>query len=263
MGTLTLAAVMPRPDRSIGPVRAGEVHLWVVPLDTPIEAARQLLDSAELARAFGYREPAHGARFAAGRAGLRRLVASYLGADPASLCFRLGRAGKPAVAVHVPAGDHAVGHSCDLVPGFEFSLARTEGLALVAVSAAAVGADIERIRPRPGLADLVATRFPPREAACIGSGCIGSGFRPPAGPGDHALRGFYRHWTAREAYLKAIGCGLSGLRRVEVSCSPRPAVGADGVLADGWQLTFPAVAPAPAAAVVARDPVTRCEWLRA
>ena len=44
MGTLTLAAVMPRPDRSIGPVRAGEVHLWVVPLDTPIEAARQLGD---------------------------------------------------------------------------------------------------------------------------------------------------------------------------------------------------------------------------
>ncbi len=142
------------------------------------------------------------------------------------------------------------------MPGVEFSLSRTENVALIAVSAAAVGADIERVTPRPGLADLISARFPPREAACLAGGCS-----LPARPGDPALRGFYRHWTAREAYLKAIGCGLAGLRRVEVTCCPRPEVRIVGVRADGWQLSFPAVSSAHAAAVVARHPVTRCCWL--
>ncbi len=171
MGSLTLAAARPWSGRSIGAVRAGEVHLWVVPLDVPFDAGRQFLDSGERARAAGYLQPAHGARFAASRARLRRLVASYLGADPASLCFVPGPAGKPAVAVHDPAGDHAGGHRCDLVPGFEFSLTRTEDLALIGVSAGAIGVDIERIRVRPGLADLVAARYRPREADCIAAGC--------------------------------------------------------------------------------------------
>jgi 4'-phosphopantetheinyl transferase len=252
MRPLTLAAARPSSGRPNGRIHAGEVHLWLVPLDVPIDTTGQFLDSGELRRAAGYREAAAGARFAASRAALRRLVGSYLDADPASLCFRPGPTGKPAAAVHIPAGDDATGDSCDPVPGFEFSLARTEDLALIAISAAAIGTDIERIRPRPGLADLVANRFPRREAACIAAGC-----RLPAGPSDRALRGFYRHWTAREAYLKAIGCGLAGLGRVEVSCGPRTVVMAGGVLADGWRLSFPAVSPAHAAAVAASDPVTR------
>ena len=258
MGPLPLAAARPSSGKSIGPLRAGEVHLWVLPLDIPTDAACHLLDSGELARATGYRRQACRARFAASRAGLRRLVAGYLDADPAALCFVPGRAGKPAVAVPDPAGQYAAGSGRDLVPAFEFSLSRTGDLALIAVSTAAIGADIERIAPRPGLADLVAARFPPREADCIAAGC-----GLPAGPEDRALRSFYRHWTAREAYLKATGSGLAGLRRLEVSCRPRPIVRAVGTLAGDWQLSFLAVAPAHVAAVVARDPVTRYEWLPA
>lgn len=256
MGPLTLAAPRPWSGRFIGPVDADGVHVWVLPLHGPIEDARPFLNTAELARAAGYRQPAHGARFAASRAGLRRLLAGYLEVDPASLCFVSGRTGKPAVAIHDGAGDRASGCGCHRVPGFEFSLARTDDLALVAVSAGAVGADIERITPRPGLADLVATRFTAREADCIAAGCSLAG-----GPHDRALRGFYRHWTAKEAYLKAIGSGLAGLRRLEVLGCPYPVVRASGTPADGWRLSFPAVSPGHAAAVVARDPVTRFEWL--
>ena len=271
MGPLTVAAAKAWSGSSAGPVPAGGVHLWMVPVDAPIGDSRLLLDAAELARVAGYRRPADGARFAASRAGLRRLLASYLDADPARLRFRPDRTGRPAVAIYGPAGDRAAddARDCDarsgdqeaddgfeLVPGVEFSLSRTENVALIAVSAAAVGADIERVRSRPGLADLVAARFAPREAACLAGGCS-----LPARPGDPALRGFYRHWTAREAYLKAIGCGLAGLRRVEVTCCPRPEVRIGGVPADGWQLSFPAVSSAHTAAVVARHPVTRCCWL--
>ncbi len=262
MGPLTLAAASTWSGRSIGPVPAGEVHLWVMPLDIPMDVARQYLDSGELARAAGYRRPVHGARFAASRAGLRRLVAGYFDADPASLCFVPRRNGKPAAAVHDRAGGHATG-GCELLPGFEFSLSRTDDLALVAVSTAAVGADIERIGPRPGLADLVAARFAPGETDCIAAGCGLPAW--PAGqpqPEDRALRGFYRHWTAKEAFLKATGCGLAGLRRLEVSCRPRPFVRVGDAVDDGWLLSFPVVSPAHAAAVVGRHPVTRCEWLR-
>ena len=284
---MTIAAAKAWSGGSTGPVPAGAVHLWMVPLDVPVGDSRPFLDAADLARAAGDRRPADGIRFAASRAGLRRLMSGYLDADPASLRFRPDPTGRPAVAVHAAASDHAPGDArgcdardrecrdghardCDarsgdqatddgfeLVPGVEFSLSRTEGVALIAVSAAAVGADIERVTPRTGLADLVAARFPAREAACLADGCS-----LPAGLGDPALRGFYRHWTAREAYLKAIGCGLAGLRRIEVTCRPRPEVRFGGALADGWQLSFPAVPAAYAAAIVARHPVTRCCWLR-
>lgn len=271
MEPLTVAVAKAWSGRSTGPVPAGGVHLWVVPLDVPIGDSRPFLDAAELARLAGYRRPADGARFAASRAGLRRLMAGYLDADPASLHFRPDTTGRPAVAVHAPAGDHAPSQAracdarsgdrgtdddCDLAPEVEFSLARTADLAVIAVSAAVVGADIERLTQRPGLADLVAARFPPREAACLAGGC---GLPAPAG--DPALHGFYRHWTAREAYVKAIGCGLAALRRVEVTCWPRPEIRFGGVLADRWQLSYPAVSPAHVAAVVACQPITRCCWL--
>ncbi len=99
MGPLTIAAAKAWSGSSTGPVPAGGVHLWMVPLDVPISDSRPLLDAADLARAAGYRRPADGARFAASRAGLRRLIASYLDADPVSLRFRPDRTGRPAVTV--------------------------------------------------------------------------------------------------------------------------------------------------------------------
>jgi 4'-phosphopantetheinyl transferase len=271
MGSVTTTAAKDWSSGSTGPVPAGQVHLWMVPLESSVADSRPFLDAGEVVRAAGYRRPADGARFAASRAGLRRLVAGYLDADPASLYFRLGVTGRPVAAVHARAGDHLAGDArdCDprcaeqgtgdgrnLVTGAEFSLARTENLALIAVSAAPVGVDIERITPRPGLADLVAARFPAHETACLAGGCS-----MPVRQGERQLSGFYRHWTAREAYLKAIGCGLAGLRQVELTCWPRPQIRFGGMLADSWQLSFPAVAPEHSAAVVAHGPVSWCRWL--
>src|SRR5258708_11245262 len=103
MEPLTVAAAKAWSGRSTGPVTAGGVHLWVVPLDVPIGDSRPFLDAAELARLAGYRRPADGARFAASRAGLRRVMARYLEADPAPLHFRPGTTRRPALAVPAPA----------------------------------------------------------------------------------------------------------------------------------------------------------------
>ena len=115
------------------------------------------------------------------------------------------------------------------------------------MSRTAVGADIEVVRPRSGLADLIASRFTAAEADCIKAGCGGS-----------PERGFYRHWTAKEAYLKATGRGLAGLRATELACGPPDAIRVDGSPADGWTLSLPEAEPDCAAAIVGGGPVTQC-----
>jgi 4'-phosphopantetheinyl transferase len=132
-------------------------------------------------------------------------------------------------------------------PGLEFSLARTAGLALIAVSLKPVGADIEEVRAHPGLADMTAARFGSAEAACIEGGCAGT-----------ALTSFYRHWTAKEAYLKAIGIGLAGLAHAAFDCSPGPAIRFRGTPVSGVRLCLPDVSPGIAAAIVSSGPVAGC-----
>jgi 4'-phosphopantetheinyl transferase len=118
----------------------------------------------------------------------------------------------------------------------------------VAVSAGPVGTDVEAIAARDGLADLAAARFGPAEAACVASGgCTGS-----------ALRSFYRHWTAREAWLKAVGIGLTALRDTEFDCRNDLAIRFRGTArtAPDLRLQLLDISPAHAAAVAAAGPVT-------
>jgi 4'-phosphopantetheinyl transferase len=199
----------------------------------PPDVSRQTLGPAELARSSSYLSPRDGARFAASRAWLRVVLSRYLGAEPGLLHFATSSGGRPALA-----GEHA-----GLV---QFSLSRSADRALVAVSRSPLGADIELVGPRVGLADLIACRFGEAEARCIAGGCGGS-----------PLRGFYRHWTVKEAYLKATGRGLPGLRGTELICGARPAILASGRRVS-WTLSVLDVAPDCAAAVVGCGPVTWC-----
>lgn len=209
------------------------LHAWYVDLDAPGAAAAATLDSAERARAASYLRPQDGLRFAASRAALRLVLAGYLDAAPADLQYRIGPRGRPHVA-----GDEVW-----------FSLARSDGVALIAVSRMPVGADVERVQPRPGLTDLAAARFTPREAAGIAAGCCGP-----------ALQSFYRHWTVKEAYLKAVGLGVPGLRDVELACSARPTLYLARRPVDGWSLSAVNAPAGYVAAIVGRMPVT--SWQR-
>ena len=228
------SAVNVRPGRQPARLSRGEVHAWVVDLDSQATCSLQSLNAAERDRAGRYLSPRDGARFAASRAALRAILGSYLSVSPVGLRFGTRPGGRPVLAAPGPAG-------------LEFSLARTAGLALVAVSLGAVGADIEEIRPHPGLAELAAARFGSAEEACIAGGCAGT-----------ALTSFYRHWTAKEAYLKAVGIGLAGLAHIAVDCSPRPAIRFRGSPVSGLRLCLPDVSPGIAAAIVSGGPVTGC-----
>jgi 4'-phosphopantetheinyl transferase len=210
------------------------VHAWLIDLDAPGAAAAVPLDAAERARAASFLRPRDGARFAASRAALRAVLARYLGGEPEDLDFRVGPHGQPRLAANE----------------VQFSLARSGGLALVAVSSEPVGADLERVEARPGLADVAGARFPRREGERIAAGCCGL-----------PVLSFYRHWTAKEAFLKATGCGLAGLRDTELVCGGRLAIWFAGRPADGWSLSVARPTSGYAAAIVARASLLSWRWL--
>jgi 4'-phosphopantetheinyl transferase len=252
MQAATEDAIVAVRERAVS-IGEGTLGAWLVDLDAPGVAGAAVLDAAERARAASFVRQQDGTRFAASRAALRVILARYLGTEPGDLEFQLGPRGQPRVAG----------------AGVRFSLARSEGLALIAVSREPVGVDLERIRPRRGLADLAASRFPAREAARIAGGCCG----PPT-------VSFYRHWTAKEAYLKAAGLGLAGLRTVEVLCGARPASCVAGravtgcslstvsataayatAIVTGCSLSAVSAAAAYATAMVGQTPATNWRWL--
>jgi 4'-phosphopantetheinyl transferase len=212
----------------------GALHAWLVDLDAPGAATAATLDAAERARATSFVRPRDGARFAASHAALRLVLARYLGGEPAELELGTGPHGQPRLAAD----------------GVRFSLARSGGLALIAVSDGPVGADLERVAARPGLADVAAARFAAREAACIGAGCCGS-----------PVRSFYRHWTAKEAYLKATGLGLAGLRHTELVCGARPVMWFAGKPVEDWRLSVAGVGSGYLASIIAEPPVPSWRWL--
>lgn len=208
----------------IGP---GEVHAWLIDLDAP-GAGPGVLDAAERDRAASYLRMLDGARFAGSRAAARWILSRYLGCAAERLQFRADSRGRPQLAGH----------------RLHFSLTRSDALALLAVATSPIGADLELVRPLAALTDLVAARFGAAETACIAAGCWGS-----------PVRGFYRHWTAKEAYLKAVGCGLAGLRDAELVCGQAPVIRFRGAAQPGWQLTLADPAAGYVAAIAATAPV--------
>lgn len=80
----------------------------------------------------------------------------------------------------------------------DFSISHSGSIVWVALcNCAAVGIDVEKIRPLPDAAELTSQLHPQEREALL---CL-----PPA-----ALEtAFYRCWTRKEAVLKAVGMGLS------------------------------------------------------
>lgn len=161
----------------------GTVHVWLIRLVDEL-ADYRLLDETELQRASRFHFPIHRRRFIAARVSLRRLLGWWLGIRPERVAFGYSDRGKPSIV-----GDTV----------HQFNISHSEDLAALALSyATPVGVDIERIR---GLRDLDAmsrTVFNARERARLNTR-----------EGAIQPRDFFIGWTRKEAYLKAIGSGLS------------------------------------------------------
>jgi 4'-phosphopantetheinyl transferase len=186
---------LPSADLSLG---RADVHVWRLSLEQNPDqtaASREVLSADELERADRFLRSEHGARFVASRGGLRILLGRYLNAKPSELTFRYSERGKPSL-------EHPRGTD------IQFNLSHSAGLAIYAFSRGrALGVDIEGGDRRVAPEQIARRFFSPREAADLES------LAPAA-----RKQAFLRCWTRKEAYLKAVGSGLSaGLGGFSVS----------------------------------------------
>jgi 4'-phosphopantetheinyl transferase len=160
------------------------VHVVRVRLDDSPEAAMELLDAGERARAARFVFDRDRRRFVNAHAWVRAAIGRCLGRDPAVLRFATGPRGKP----------HLAGEAIDL----RFNLSHAGERALIALTLARdVGVDIEEERPVE-VSELASRFFSPAESRTLQ--LLGASERLPA---------FFRCWTRKEAFIKALGDGLS------------------------------------------------------
>ncbi len=176
-----------------------EVHVWQAMLDQPRfrrEAFRRTLAADEQTRAERFHFAKDHEHFIVARGVLRAILGRYLNRVPGSLSFCYGAHGKPGLA-------GAVG-----VDTIRFSVSHSHGAALYALARGReVGIDIERVRNDLPVAELSERFFSRSEAARLRA-------LPVAAQGE----AFFRSWTRKEAYIKALGGGLSiPLDRLDVT----------------------------------------------
>jgi len=178
---------------SLGP---RELHVWAVPLHGDPEPYGSLLSKAEVQRLERFRFADHRRRYQIGHGALRSILGGYLGKDPRDFEFVQGPRGKPYLAEAGPF----------------FNLSHSGKLALIGISAVEVGLDCEKVRHLESLTEIARKHFSEPEFAEL-----------DALQGSARELAFYRCWTRKEAYIKALGEGLSmPLDSFDVSLCEQP-----------------------------------------
>lgn len=167
-------------------LRPNELHVWAVPLHGDADRFGALLSPTELQRLERFRFADHRRRFQIGHGALRTILGGYLGRPPGEVEFAHGPRGKPYV---------------DMPPGRKapyFNLSHSGKLALIAVASVEVGVDLEKVRHLESLTEIARRHFSETEFRALDEL-----------EGQARQLGFYRCWTRKEAYIKALGEGLS------------------------------------------------------
>ena len=166
-----------------------EVDVWLVPLDPPVETMQVLipllsLDERERASRFKFDKDRR--RFVVARAALRTLLGRYLHVHGSEIKFLYGSKGKP-----------YLGGAQNAKP--RFNVSHSGEFALIAFTDdEPVGVDIELIHEMDDAESVVRRFFSPVEV----EQWMGL-------PARLRSRAFFDCWTRKEAYVKAVGDGLS------------------------------------------------------
>lgn len=168
-------------------LQAGEVHVWQICLEQRgdmLDRFRRTLESGELDRAGRFHFERLQRHFLVSRGFLRYVLGQYLGAKPSELRFTYNDYGKPSLA-----GEESL----------QFNMSHSHEIGLVAVTRdAALGVDVEHIRADFASEDIATRFFSRLEVETFN-----------ALPKEERVAAFFRCWSRKEAYIKAIGKGLS------------------------------------------------------
>ena len=169
---------------NLPPLGDRDVHLWRVNLGgEPPPATDAVLDANERDRAARFVFSRDRNRFLRAHHALKILLGAYLGVPPATVRVVREQHGKPVLVCR----------------SFGFNLSHSDDYGLIVVSRVAnVGIDLEMLRLPQDARRLAAAVFsaPELESLALVS--------------DEVLnRAFFTCWTRKEAYLKALGTGLT------------------------------------------------------
>ena len=202
---------LPYPD---GILPHDEVHVWHVDLiawEKEAGSLFELLDSAEREQASRFKFPAPRNRFLISRALLRQALSRYLRTEARDVRFRATANGKPELAEGGDLRFNDLRFNDLRVNDLRFNLSHTEGVTVFAiVRHRRVGVDVERIRQDTNAMELAERFFSRPEVQWLRSQ-----------PAAQHIPSFFTCWTAKEAYIKAQGEGLS-LPLSSFGVLPRP-----------------------------------------
>jgi 4'-phosphopantetheinyl transferase len=191
------------PSPPIRPIlRPRDLHVWRAVLDQSqavVEELREVLAPEELQRARSFHFETDRRHFTVARAVLRKLLSAYLEIDHRQIALSHNEYGKPAVAEPIN----------NL--GLRFNVAHSGGLALYAIALnRRVGVDVESVRPAFTGDEIARRYFSPNEIADLDKL-----------PANLRHKAFFDCWTRKEAFIKAIGVGLSlPLDQFDVTVDP-------------------------------------------
>jgi 4'-phosphopantetheinyl transferase len=183
------------------------VHVWRISLDwspVQVQAFYDVLSPDEQKKADRFHFAADRLRYVTGRGVLRTMLARCTGLDAAHLSFEYGAFGKPSLApgsINMP---------------LQFNVSHSGELVLIALTLGrVVGVDVEAVRDNLDMDRIAASFFSPHEQKALRS-------LP-----EHSRSGaFFDCWARKEAFIKAIGGGLSiPLQQFDVCLSPEPETG--------------------------------------
>lgn len=180
---------------------ANEIHVWQAKLNQPDDRIAKYLESLapeERQRAGQFLFDIHKRRFISARGILRNILSRYLDTDPARIRLAYEAKGKPYL---LDAGARNI----------QFNLSHSDDFVLYAIAPGNhVGIDLEVMRPVHDMEDVAKHSFSPNEYAAL-----------QRMPDDEKLAAFFNCWTRKEAYIKALGHGLSmPLDSFDVSLEP-------------------------------------------
>ncbi len=174
-------------DLALGP---NEIHVWRQPLTRTLDEIawfRQLLSPDELERATRFRFESSRADYIISRGTLRFLLGLYLSAAGEDLRFDYSAYGRPSL------------HADSPWPSLDFNVSHSGEIVLLAFAHwRRIGVDVEKIRRDFGT-DEIAERFF-STAECDSLRLL---------PVEQRHEAFFRCWTRKEAFIKALGEGLS------------------------------------------------------
>jgi len=179
-------------------LNSNEVHVWVTRLslvsDNQKEYLKQLLTENELKKFNRFHFQADKERFLIGRAALKEILARYLDKTPISIILEVDEFGKP----YLKEGT------------LHFNISHSEDIVIFAIShCKTVGIDVEVCQSKVdylAIARQFCTAFELNQLSQL--------------PDEKRRLAFYRCWTRKEAFVKAISLGLYfPLSAVEVGFS--------------------------------------------